>query len=65
MEERNEQRKDTLFRVKEGKEHDIFISESIHDETQFFYSEYQLALSALKGILNRRLKLHQLSLIHI
>ncbi|MBQ6207647.1 MAG: hypothetical protein IJK52_11285 [Oscillospiraceae bacterium] len=64
MEERNEQRKDTLFRVKEGKEHDIFISESIHDETQFFYSEYQLALSALKGILNRRLKLHQDSLNH-
>ena len=27
---------DTFFRVKEGKEHDIFISESIHDETQFF-----------------------------
>ena len=50
---------DTFFRVKEGKEHDIFISESIHDETQFFYSEYQLALSALKGILNRRLRLHQ------
>ena len=55
---------DTFFRVKEGKEHDIFISESIHDETQFFYSEYQLALSALKGILNRRLKLHQDSLNH-